>query len=273
MGHSIDNQIKFIDTNIFLTHLDQIREEEFFLISSITISELEEIKSSKNKSDEIKHAARIATRFLDKNPNKYEVIVYSHWDKFNLKTYELEDTPDNRIIICAVYAKENLGYSNLTFLSNDILARLIAKRYCGIDSHGLDSEIEEIYRGYQEYSFNSNELNYYLNNFEKSEWNVNEYLIIHNTDDGTTKEMRFDGDKFVGLKLPPSKYIKAKNSLQRCALDILMNPNITIAAILGGYGSGKSYLATNMALFHVIEKGNQSKILGIREPHYNGLIN
>lgn len=82
MGHSIDNQIKFIDTNIFLTHLDQIREEEFFLISSITISELEEIKSSKNKSDEIKHAARIATRFLDKNPNKYEVIVYSHWDKF-----------------------------------------------------------------------------------------------------------------------------------------------------------------------------------------------
>ena len=159
MGHSIDNQIKFIDTNIFLTHLDQIREEEFFLISSITISELEEIKSSKNKSDEIKHAARIATRFLDKNPNKYEVIVYSHWDKFNLKTYELEDTPDNRIIICAVYAKENLGYSNLTFLSNDILARLIAKRYCGIDSHGLDSEIEEIYRGYQEYSFNSNELN------------------------------------------------------------------------------------------------------------------
>ena len=270
MGHSIDNQIKFIDTNIFLTHLDQIREEEFFLISSITISELEEIKSSKNKSDEIKHAARIATRFLDKNPNKYEVIVYSHWDKFNLKTYELEDTPDNRIIICVVYAKENLGYSNLTFLSNDILVRLIAKRYCGIDSHGLDSEIEEIYRGYQEYSFNSNELNYYLNNFEKSEWNVNEYLIIHNTDDGTTKEMRFDGDKFVGLKLPPSKYIKAKNSLQRCALDILMNPNITIAAILGGYGSGKSYLATNMALFHVIEKGNQSKILGIREPHGEG---
>ena len=53
--------------------------------------------------------------------------------------------------------------------------------------------------------------------------------------------------------------------MQRCALDILMNPDITIAAILGGYGSGKTFVSMQMALYNVVEKGNQSKILGVRE--------
>lgn len=96
-------------------------------------------------------------------------------------------------------------------------------------------------------------------------WNINEYLIIQNTDDNSEKEMRFDGENFVSLKLPPSKFIKAKNSLQRCALDILNNPDITVAAILGGYGSGKTYLSMQMALYNVQEKGRVSKILGVRE--------
>ena len=95
---------------------------------------------------------------------------------------------------------------------------------------------------------------------------VNEYLLIYNTDTDSESEMRFDGKQFVSLKLPPSRYIKAKNALQRCALDMLNNPNITICAVLGGYGSGKSFLAMQMALYAVREKGWQSKILGIREP-------
>jgi PhoH-like ATPase len=82
--------------------------------------------------------------------------------------------------------------------------------------------------------------------------------------------MRFDGKQFVALKLPPSKYIKAKNALQRCALDMLNNPNITICAVLGGYGSGKSYLAMKMGLYAINEKGWQSTLLGIREPAGEG---
>ena len=104
-----------------------------------------------------------------------------------------------------------------------------------------------------------------MEDMDLSKWSINEYLIIENTDDGTSKEMRFDGENFVALKLPSSKYIKAKNSLQRCALDILNNPDITIAAILGGYGSGKTYLSMQMALYNVREKGRASKILGVRE--------
>lgn len=101
-----------------------------------------------------------------------------------------------------------------------------------------------------------------------SDWIMNEYVIINNTDDGTTKEMRFNGNGFVSLKLPPSKFVKGKNSLQRCALDALMN--FGIVAILGTFGSGKTFLCTKMGLYHVLEKGNCSKMVCVRETRGEG---
>lgn len=141
---------------------------------------------------------------------------------------------------------------------------MVAKEYFKLDVKSIENK-ENIYKGYKIIRGTSEQINFAMENIDYSEWNVNEYLIIQNIDDGSEKEMRFDGEKFVALKLPPSKFVKAKNSLQRCALDILNNPDITVAAILGGYGSGKTYLAMQMALYNVQEKGRHSKILGVRE--------
>ena len=114
------------------------------------------------------------------------------------------------------------------------------------------------------------DINDYMSNINYSAWSVNEYLIIQNTDDGTEKEMRWDGEKFVTLRLPPSKYIKGKNSLQRCALDMLNNRDITVCAILGLPGSGKSYLSLQSAIYAVKEKGWQQGIVTCREPISTG---
>lgn len=124
----------------------------------------------------------------------------------------------------------------------------------------------DIYKGYKTLQGTTDEINQAMENIDYSQWNINEYLLIENTDDGSQKELRFNGFDFIPLKLPSSKYIKAKNALQRCALDALANPDITVVAILGLPGSGKSFLATQMALYAVKEKGFQSKILGVREP-------
>lgn len=123
-----------------------------------------------------------------------------------------------------------------------------------------------IYKGYKFVSGDSNSINEYMENINTGIWNTNEYLIIHNTDDDSDREMRWDGQKFVGLRLPPSDFVKGKNALQRCALDMLNNPAITVCAVLGEYGSGKSYLCMQMALYAIKEKGTQSHILGVREP-------
>lgn len=130
--------------------------------------------------------------------------------------------------------------------------------------------MDDFYKGYKVITGNTQEINDYMVNLDPCEWYVNEYLIIKNTDDDSEREMRWDGEKFVCLKLPPSKVIKAKNALQRCALDMLNNKDITVCGVLGGYGSGKTYISTIMAKYLVIDKGQQSKILGIREPIGHG---
>ena len=130
--------------------------------------------------------------------------------------------------------------------------------------------MNEIYKGYRVIDGNTQQINEYMSSVTPDSFNVNEYLIIQNSDDGSCGEMRWDGERFVPLRLPPSKYIKGKNALQRCALDMLANPDITICAVLGTYGSGKTLLTLNMARYAVIEKGRQDKILGIREPVGHG---
>lgn len=123
-----------------------------------------------------------------------------------------------------------------------------------------------LYKGYKKIEGTSKEINEYIEYLENAHyegWNTNEYLVISNFDDGKETEMRFNGNNFVGLKLPPSKYVKGRNPLQRCALDMLNNPDITICAVLGTYGSGKTALCCKMALYNVLEKGYQSKILGV----------
>ena len=123
----------------------------------------------------------------------------------------------------------------------------------------------DFYKGYKRIEGDSNYINEMLSPDNYKNWCVNEYAIIKNIETGQESEMRFTGNQFVNLKLPDSKYIKGKNAEQRCALDALNNDNITVVAVLGTYGSGKSFLTTKMGLYRVQEKGTQAKILCVRE--------
>ena len=254
---------KFYDTNALLQLGEKVFENEFF-VSSTTLQELEHTKTSKNKTEEIRYKARKISQLLDAHSDKYTVIIWEVLKNPYSKVNGFEDNPDIRICDCAYEVRDRA-----VFVTNDICCRNIARSAYELQVEGVN-ETEEIYKGYQIIRGNTSLINEIMSNIDYSAWHINEYLIIENTDDNSVKEMKFDGEKFIGLKLPPSKFIKAKNSLQRCALDLLMNPNITIAAVLGGYGSGKTFLSLQMALYNVLEKGNQAKILGVRSPQGEG---
>ena len=248
---------KFYDTSSLLADSSDLSN---VVISSKTLEELEQIKTSFSKSEDVKFAARQAVRCI--KAFSPEVAVVTLEDHLNVSNRGLEPTNDNLIISSAFrYAKDH----EITLYSEDFLFCLIAKSYFGLSVSSVDEKPNDIYKGYKVIVGNSDIINDFMQNIDYSKWHINEYLIIVNTDGDKTTEMRFDGEKFVSLKLPPSNYIKAKNSLQRCALDLLMNKDITTVAILGGYGSGKTILSTQMALYNVVEKGLQGKVLGIRE--------
>lgn len=266
MEKPIKDKVYFYDTNAILDLQDKAFEN-YFYISSVTLEELEHIKTSKNKDDEVKYLARKSLHLLDERMDSYECIVYDSHIEDIINNTSIEITPDSKIVACCYYARKKL-VNNLVFYTNDISCKMIAKQIFGLpveSSVAGNGHDGYIYKGYKEITGNTQYINQYMENIDLSQWYINEYLIIRNIDDGSEKEMRFDGEKFVALKLPPSRYIKAKNSLQRCALDILNNPDITIAAILGGYGSGKTFLSMQMALYNIQEKGRASKILGVRE--------
>ena len=242
--------LKFYDTNALLT----LQEEAFkqkFCCSDVTLRELENIKSSSYKSEEIKHRARKLAHLFDDNQDKYDVYVYKG----------IETSPDYKIINCASQCmSEN---ENVIFVSDDICCKNLA-RIAGLQVESATNAIN-IYKGYKEFSGTPEEINDYMDNIDYLTWNINEYLIVKDTVTGSDFEMRYDGHTFVPLKLPPSRKIKGKNALQRCALDLLNNPKITAVAILGGYGSGKTFLSMQMGLYAIKEKGCQSKLLGVRE--------
>lgn len=231
-------------------------------ISSVTIKELENIKTAGNKDKETKAKARSAVRAI--KAQKPRVVIYNpEWDEI-IESKKLEVIDDNRIIVTAYMVKEESTDCPLCFYTEDYLASLIAGSTFGLDVSSA-KERAEIYKGYKEIVGTSEEINKYFENFNKDDWCVNEYLIMHNTETGESKEQRWDGQKFVNLKLPPSKVIKGKNSEQRCALDALNNDDINIVAVLGGYGSGKTFLCMRMAL-HNVEDGKCHDIIGVRDP-------
>ena len=257
--------MKFYDTNALLELMDDVLVESF-VISSVTLEELENIKTSKTKTEETRYKARKVVHLLDENRDKYEVVIHND-DSFEILVNSgTEVTNDSKICACAKQYANNHD-NDIIFVTNDLCCRVIAEDIFGLKVERATSTDNSIYKGYKSLVGDTEYINTklvdesYVNSFV-----VNEYILIHNTDTKESSEMRFDGKEFVPLKLPSSKYIKAKNALQRCALDMLNNPNITACAVLGGYGSGKSFLSMQMALYAVEGKGWQSKIVGVREP-------
>ena len=252
--------MKFYDTNALL-NLGEKAFSEKFAIADITLRELESIKTNRNKDEEVKHKARKVVHLLDEYSDLVKIITISK---------EEYSYPDEGIIFAA-----NIAYldnqDNFSFVTDDICCKLLARNVYNLPVESTVDSKESIYKGYKYIDGDTGQINELMSSEDFiSSFVQNEYLIIHNKDDNTNKEMRFFDGEFLPLKLPPSKYIKGKNSLQRCALDLLNNPDITVASIMGGYGSGKTFIAMKMALYHVQEKGNQAHILGVRTPEGEG---
>lgn len=259
--------LTFYDTNALLS----LRESAFtekFACSHKTLEEIENIKTSGKKDDETRYRARkVAHAFQD--GSNYIVCNYPYDRVVNeIANRGLEVTPDAIITVEAYLL--NSETDDVVFITDDVNCYNIAKNIFGLHTETLNSIKEDIYEGYIKISGTTDEINEQMDALDMSKLYANEYIIIDDKSIGKTKEMRFDGDKFVELKLPPSGFIKGKNSLQRCALDALNNKDIDIVAILGMYGSGKSHLTMQMSLYGVNEKGNQSKILGVREARGEG---
>ena len=253
----------FLDTNAILDLQKEILKSDF-VISSVTLHELEHIKTSKNKDDETKFRARKAIHILDENNNKYEVVIPNDKTDKIISKLKLEVSPDNLIMACAYQYNQ---YSPITFVSNDICCRTIARDVFKLEVSSSKIDKEDVYTGFKVVSMDDDEMAklYEHSNINTYDLLINEYLIITNRNGEIVDKFRWSGEEHVNVKneTVKSNYFGTVKPYQGdvyqlCALNSLSFNKITM--LKGAAGTGKSYLALGY-LFYMLDKHKIDKIV------------
>ena len=241
--------IRFYDTNAILTDCTDISN---VIISSKTLEELENIKTSSHKDNDIKYKARVAVRAIREQKPEIVVVQKSDYDK--IEELGLEITNDNLIIASAWrYSQEN----PIVFVTNDVLCSLIANTYFGLDVEELRLKNDDVYKGFRVVQTTDEELSqvYSKDNCENIfGCLVNEYVIINDSDCNFCDVVKWTGEKYATLNTKPFKSrafsnVKPLDEIQRCAFDSIVTNDITV--LYGRSGSGKttiplSYIMSNV---------------------------
>ena len=127
---------KFYDTCSLLMKATNLfdNENEKVVISSITLQELEDIKTSAKKDPDIKHAARILLNTLSNNTNKFEVQNFNTRILRPIIEKNLEVSNDTKILACAIEYDRVCHPDETIFITNDLALKQFANLFFGEDS-------------------------------------------------------------------------------------------------------------------------------------------
>jgi len=260
----------FLDTNILLEDIEHFTTLPF-IISSETLVELENIKTNRNKTEEVRVAARKAIKWLSDHHGEYEVIVYnsSVWSLLYLD--HIDDTPDAKICVCAKLAAINNKDDNIVFVTHDLSCRNIAEKIFGLNVEWFENQKEEIsYNGFIEQTMTDEEMAYFYEHQNENTYNllINEYLIIKNVSGELIDSYRWTGERHEGLYKKSIKStlfdkLKPKDIYQSLMVDSIMNNTIT--AVSAKAGAGKSLISL-MCAMHLIETGKYDHLVILYNP-------
>ena len=263
--------INFLDTSAILAGAT----DSFFNIylSPIVISELEKIKTERDKDDEIKYLARKITREIIQNPNNFSYVCFSQKEiTKELKKYNfLSDINDHRILCEAILLSKQM-HQPVHFITSDGTLFLFAKQIKNLTATFFvpkDKELTEQYYGWRKCYPDIDTFSELYSNLNNNIFNcqVNEFAIIY--EEEQIKDVLF----WNGLKYRPLNYkeftsvlgerIRPRNLEWKMYLDLLQNKDIPIKLCLARFGTGKSFLALNYAL-HEVQTGRFDKIIFVK---------
>lgn len=257
---------RFLDTNILLTNCSDICD---CVVSSKSIEELESIKSSIHKDNDIKYKARQAVRAIKEQ--KPEIIVVQQIDYDKLNTLNLEITNDN-LIICSAFRYTMMNVdTDLVFVTNDILCGLIAEKYFGLNVRNICEKQPDDYKGYIDYHFSTDEeIAEFYGNMQNNTLGlmINQYGILYNPVGEIIDKVKWDGvcNKTISYKPISNDFVgkvKPRNVQQELCFDMLQDNKSTIKVIRGNFGTGKDFLMVTHAI-QLIKQNKYDKLIWIR---------
>lgn len=260
--------IKFYDTcSLLLRASNLFDEKENFAISSITLQELENIKTSANKDENVKFSARQLLHDLDQHYNEYLIINYItiYGDEITKKNFEL--TNDAKILSCYLHCARMLyPEEEVIFITNDLALKALARCYTD-KVQSLEENAPDDYTGYKEITMSDDAMSDFYSNPYENPWNLNvgEYILVKNIYGEIVDRLCWNGEYYRHLDYKSFnsrwfgeiKPIKG-DVYQQLACDSLMNNKITM--LKGPAGTGKTYLALGY-LMNQLERGGIDKII------------
>lgn len=259
---------KFYDTCSLLMAVDTFLQEEEYtpVISSITLKELENIKTSSNKDADIKYSARKVLHKLNENPDDYIIQLFKLDGLKIIEDSNLPITDDSKILSTAIEFK--LAHPNTIFITNDLSLKAMANLFFD-KSHiqSIDEELIDEYKGYVEITMSDAEMaDFYSNQYENIyNLHINEYLIIRDKDNNIVDKVCYTGDGYRPISFgnfDSTQFGKVKpmkdDPYQALFADSLINNTITM--VRGPAGSGKTYLSLAF-LMSQFERGCIDKII------------
>ena len=257
---------KFLDTNALLIDCFDISNS---VISSKTIEELENIKTSSYKDNDVKYKARQAVRAIKEQ--KPEIIIVQQIDYDKLNALNLEITNDN-LIICSAFRYTMMNVdTDLVFVTNDILCGLIAEKYFGLNVRNICEKQPDDYKGYIDYHFSTDEeIAEFYGNMQNNTLGlmINQYAILYNPAGEIIDKVKWDGafNKTISYKPISNDFVgkvKPRNVQQELCFDMLQDNKSTIKVIRGCFGSGKDYLMVTHAI-QLIKQNKYDKLIWVR---------
>lgn len=244
----------------------ELNKDENIVISSITLDELEEIKTSNRKDEELKYKARKILKFIDKN-NVTIHIFKEHMLK-PIKKQNLTITPDMKILATFLdYIKSHKNEENI-FITNDLSLKNIAKIFLPIEKIQSYYEKPDNYKGYKEVVLTEEGMGEFYSNLHINHFNlnVNEYLIIYNeyeevvdtlvwTETQGYRQLKYKSftSSFLGTIKP-----MRNDPYQAILADSFLNNKITM--VRGKAGSGKTLMSLGF-LLNQLGEGKIDKII------------
>lgn len=257
---------KFYDTcSLLLKASSLFDNNEPFAISSITLNELEEIKTSAVKDGEQKYAARKLLHVLREHRGEYDVHIFTEDMLQPIIEKHLTVTNDTKILATAIHYDKVVHPDETIFVTDDANLYEIANLFFGTDCITCIGEDIDCYQGYIDLTMTEKEMEYFYQNWQNNIYNLlpNQYIIIRDKNNEIVDRLCYTGAEYRPISFEPfdSKHfgtIRPIDVQQQLVADSLMHNTITM--IKGPAGSGKTLLAFGY-LFQQLERHKIDRII------------
>ncbi|TPF17949.1 PhoH family protein [Priestia megaterium] len=271
-------KIYAIDTNVILSDANFLNafEDNTIVVSSIV---LEEVDSKKKLMDEVGYNARHASKRIDelrKRGNIHEGVKLDNGGRFMVAFPPIESivydhfaskTNDN-LIIATAHELSKTSEEKVTIVSKDVLVR-VKSDAIGVNAEDYQhdkviSANDDSYMGYTELEVESEIINEFYKDkkvVSPQPFNENHYVLLKCGNQSAIA--RYNAgflNKLYSYTEQNVFGLNHKNVQQVMALDLLLDPSVTLVTLQGKAGTGKTLLALAAGLQYTQEEQKYRKL-------------